>query len=166
MTAHEPAGFQPALERLATILELNRKTRAASDPAELRFLIVNDTHSLTPYRQAALWSADDGVVALSGLVEPDANAPYVQWLHRLCENLARDPTAREVIDEDVPGDLAADWIEWLPDYAAWLPIQKMGEKVSLALLLARDLPWADRELLLLNEWLEGWSFAYRQATRG
>lgn len=166
MTAHQPAGFQPALERLATILELNRRARQASDPSELRFLVVNDTHSLTPYRQAALWSADDGVIALSGLVDVDANAPYAQWLRRLCEELAQDMTAQDVLEEDVPEELAGDWAEWLPAYAAWLPIEKIGERVSLALILARDLPWAERELLLLTEWLEGWGFTYRQATRG
>src|SRR3712207_3989263 len=159
MTAHQPSGFQPALERLATILELNRRARQAADPSELRFLVVNDTHSLAPYRQAGLWSADGGMLALSGLVDVDANAPYAQWLRNLCRHLAQEPGSRAVAAEDVPADLAADWADWLPPHAAWLSIASAGEKTVLGLVMARDLPWTDREILLLNEWLEGWSFA-------
>ena len=91
MTAHQPVGAQPALEQLATILELNRRTRAAADAAELGFLAVNDTHTLAPYRQAALWSADSGIVALSGLVDVDANAPYAQWLRQVCRHFSERP---------------------------------------------------------------------------
>jgi hypothetical protein len=166
MTAHQPVGFQPALERLATILELNRRARQASDASELRFLIVNDTHGLTPYRQSALWAADDGVLALSGLVAVDGNAPYVQWLQKLCRHLALDPAGRDVTADDVPEELAGDWAEWLPPHVAWLSIADAHDKSTLGLILARDLPWTDREILLLNEWLEGWRFAYAQATRG
>ena len=46
-------------------------------------MLVNDTLPLAPYRQAALWRADRGRQAMSGLVQPEANAPYAQWLKGL-----------------------------------------------------------------------------------
>lgn len=164
MSLHQPIG-QPALEQLALVLELNRRARAAADAAELRFLAVNDTHNLAPFRQAALWTADEGIVAMSGLVDVDANAPYAQWLRQVCRHLAKDGQPRGVTIEAMPDALAADWAEWFPSEALWLPVATGGEKVELALILGRDLPWSDRELLLVNEWLEGWGYAYRQATR-
>lgn len=166
MTAHQTVGTKPALEQLATILELNRRTRAASDATELCFLAVNDSHSLAPYRQGALWSADDGVMALSGLVDVDANAPYAQWLRQICRSLAREVAPRPVNAEAVPAALATDWAEWFPKEGLWLPISRSGDKVTLALILGRDIAWTDREALLLTEWMESWGHAYAQATRG
>ncbi|MGA4575590.1 hypothetical protein [Stutzerimonas frequens] len=59
---------------LATLLELGRQARQAESSAELQFLLVNDSHGLAPYRQAALW-LDDGVRALSGVMQVEANVP-------------------------------------------------------------------------------------------
>ena len=165
MTAHEPVVSQPAAEQLAVVLELGRRSRTASDTAELGFIAVNDTHALAPYRQAALWSRDHGVVALSGLVDVDSNAPYAQWLRKLCESLDERTTAGAVTVGDIAEPLREEWAEFFPAYGAWLPISIEDGRASLALLLARDLPWSDRELLLLTEWLDAWGFAYRQATR-
>lgn len=165
MTAHNPIRTHDATEQLATVLELARRARLAADAAELGFIAVNETHALAPYRQAALWSADRGVLALSGLVDVDANAPYAQWLRLLAEALS-DRTAAAAVDADeVPDALAPDWGEFLPPYGAWLPATVEDGRATLALLLARELPWSDRELVLLGEWLDAWAFAYRQATR-
>lgn len=164
MTAQAPILAQPVADELAVVLELGRRARAAADAAELGFLAVNDTHALAPYRQAALWSADRGILALSGLVDVETNAPYAQWLARLCGALVAATAARAVTSAEVPA-AADDWPEFLPPYALWLPIAAADGRVTLALLLARDMPWSDRELLLLGDWLDAWGYAYRQQTR-
>ena len=69
-------------------LEVARRARRAADSAELAFIAVNDTSLLAPYRQAALWFGTGGVRALSGVVRPEANAPYVHRLERVCTALA------------------------------------------------------------------------------
>src|SRR5690348_10890381 len=84
------AELRPVADPLLLLLELARRARAAQDPEELAFLLVNDSHVLQPYRQAALWLAVGGVKSLSGVVQPEANAPYVQWLERVCKSLPRD----------------------------------------------------------------------------
>jgi multidrug resistance efflux pump len=167
MTAHQKLGFEPALERLATILELSRKARKAADAAELEFLLVNDTHHLTPYRQAALWSADHGIIALSGLVDVEANAPYAQWVSSLCKSLATTrPTADGLTANEVDPVIAADWREWFADFAGWFPLEVDKREVRLALVLGRDFDWSDREILLMAEWLEAWHYAYAAQSRG
>ena len=75
-----PEAASPAV----LLLELGHRARLAASLPELEFLLVNDTRLLAPYRQAALWREAGGVAALSGVVQPDRNAPYAQWLARAC----------------------------------------------------------------------------------
>ena len=56
--------------------DLARRARQAESDRELGFLLVNETLALAPYRQAALWLADEGVWSLSGVVQVDAHVPY------------------------------------------------------------------------------------------
>lgn len=167
MDRNSPTGPDP----LATLLDMAHRARHAGEDVELDFLAVNGSHALAPYRQAALWFEDRGVCALSGVVQIEANAPYVQWLGRLVAALERveddtekhaqqdagqTATARTVGAADVPEDVAAEWDEWLPAYALWLPIAAgaNGHPARGGLLLARDIPWRDGELPLLGEWAD------------
>lgn len=140
---------------LAGLLELGRQARQAESPAELQFLLVNDSHTLLPYRQAALWQRD-GVRALSGVMQIEANVPYVLWLDALCRHLAQAPKARVIDLDGLPETIARDWNEWLPDHAAWIPLGGEG-----GVLFARDLPWRDSEVALLNEWAGIWQHAWQ-----
>lgn len=149
-------------------LEVARRARRASDAAELAFIAVNDSGLLTPYRQAALWFATGGVRALSGVVRPERNAPYVLWLERVCAHLAAAPAGAVMLDAGaLPEALRDEWSEWLPAYAVWLPLAAAstpGEAGLLAqgggLLLAREVPWRPGELALLVEWAELWRHAW------
>ena len=91
--AAAPATANPAL----ALLDLAHRAREAASADELAFLLVNDTRALLPYRQAALWFADGGVRTLSGVVQLEGQAPYVQWLDRLFSALARQPGIARVV---------------------------------------------------------------------
>lgn len=138
-----------AAQPLLTLLQLGRRARAAADLPALGFVAVNETLQLLPYRQAALW-ADLGlprVAAVSGLPQPDPGAPYVQWLGSVCRHLAKSQAPAGPIDAaTLPATLQAEWSQWLPTQALWLPLQQHG-----ALLLARDDAWRDDEIALLKE---------------
>lgn len=67
--------------------DLSHKARQAESDRELGFVFVNDTLALAPYRQAALWLADEGVWSLSGVVQVDANVPHAQWLDAVARHL-------------------------------------------------------------------------------
>jgi len=158
---------------LAALLGLVRKAREACSTAELGFLAVNDTRDLVSYRQSALWFAGRGVDKLSGLVQPDLNVPYTQWLEQVCRTLATGGGLRQVEARDLPASLAASWDDWLPAYAVWVPFADAaatgsGERPQGALLFARDLPWTAHELGLLGEWAAAWRHAWRSldAARG
>ncbi len=139
-----------------SLLELIRRARAAESVAAVRFIAVNDSHLLAPYQQAALWFHEGGIQALSGLIEVDANVPYVRWLNRICESLAASGPARPIAAADLPEELRSEWPQWLPAQAVWVPFGPAGGAI-----FAREIPWRDMELRLLSEWLQTWFCAYR-----
>lgn len=164
----EPTTGSDALSAsLAALLDLSRRAREAGSEAEMGFLLVNDTLQLAPYRQAALWRADRGLQALSGLVQPEANAPYAQWLKAVVGHLKSAVTAepRAFTALDIPAPLAGEWVEWWPAHGLWLPLQGAGQPVQAALLLTRDESWSQPEIALLTEWGGTWWHALMSLRR-
>jgi hypothetical protein len=146
---------------LLALLELGRRARGADSANELAFLLVNDSHALFPYRQAALWFADNGVKALSGVVEPEANAPYAQWLDAVCRFLRDEhATVMRVDARTLPETLAAEWNEWLPPHGLWLPFAERQHSASGGILFAAEQPWPDEIVALLQEWIDTWHYAW------
>jgi hypothetical protein len=144
---------------LLGLIEMGRRARTAASSDELAFMLVNGTHSLTPYRQAALWWSDTGVQALSGVVQPDHNAPYVDWLKRVFKaQVSDEPTITRIDPGTLPDAQRNTWSEWLPAHGVRVPL---AGQPSGALLLARDTEWTDSDLALLQEWCQTWLHAWR-----
>ena len=157
---------------LATLIELERRVRRAASLAELRFIAVNETHGLVPYRQAALLEGGSAkrlrVTALSGVASPDRNAPYVVWLGGLARAIGRqEARALEpgTIEAVGAADAAGQWSEWLPSHAYWLPVPRSDEVGALGLLLARDQPFGERDRALLGYLAEALGEAFVRLTR-
>ena len=92
--------------------------------------MVNESLQVLRYRQAALWRVDASVpgfscvAAVSGLPEPNPNAPYIHWLARVFREAIGRPGSGAVAalsPADLP-DLAAEWSEWLPAHVLWVPL--------------------------------------------
>jgi len=151
---------------LLVFLDLCHQARLAAGSEELAFLAVNDSRRLVSYRQAALCFAGDGLVALSGVVQAEANVPYVQWLLKLQDYLldsSVDARPRRLTARDLPDELAGEWADWLPAHALWLPLaasQRHPGSSAGGLLLAGDAHWSDDELALLGEWRDAWRHAW------
>lgn len=139
---------------------LAQRARQAQSARELGFLFVNDTLALAPYRQAALWLAEEGVWSLSGVVQVDAHVPYTQWLDAVARHLyAPDgPVLQPFSASDLPADLAAQWGQWWPAHALWLGGGAAGAQGAGILL--RDDRWSAEELATLHEWSEIWWHAF------
>ena len=156
---------------LLTLIDLGHRARVAANADELAFLLVNDTHRLLRYRQSALWFAEGGVCCLSGVVQVEANAPYVQWLDQLCQRLAttdQSPHACVVDLDTLPTELRAQWDDWLPRLALWISLPVSAQHPGSAaggLLLAGDVEHhaglVNPALYpLLEEWLHTWHHAW------
>lgn len=150
----------PRGESFEGLLTLVHRLRSAPNEAALRFLLVNDTHELAAYRQAALWSAEDGLTALSGVLQPEANAPYVQWLSRASDFVSNSKVVSaastpwlQLQSHELPDELAQNWNEWWPQYALWLPLPAApGYCGNGGLWLVREAPWSEDEAAMLAEW--------------
>lgn len=154
-----PAG--DAAQPLAILAQLEQRIRACPDETTLRLLLVNDVHSLVPYRQAVLWQRASGhahgrITALSGMACPDANAPMNAWLCALIDGHANGPSA-EAAGAFAPTQAQRDaWREHLPEHAWWLPLP-LEAKASApgqlqdqaVLVLFKTSAWSAREQALL-----------------
>jgi len=140
--------------------DLARRARFAKSDRELGFLLVNDTLALAPFRQAALWLKDEGVWSLSGVVQVDANVPYVQWLDLVARHLheLNCPVGQTFTAADLPAELASQWGHWWPEHAIWLGSSVEG--VSGAGIFLRDTFWTDEEKTEMQEWSEVWWHAF------
>ena len=153
---------------LVTLYDLVRRARQAAGAAELGFLLTNNTHALAPYRQAVLWLGDGGVHTLSGVVLPEANAPYVQWAGEICKHLNENEgsASRPLSASDLPEKHAGQWRHWWPEHALWLPMpEHVGASPAAGLLLLREEAWTDSEQALLCEWTDAWWHAFRAQYR-
>jgi hypothetical protein len=152
-----------AVNPVDVLLELIRRARSAETVAAVRFIAINDSHLLAPYQQAALWFRESGVQGLSGLIEVDANVPYVRWLNRVCASLGKTPPS-VIKPSDISDELRVEWTQWLPSEAAWIPFGNAAEPAG-GVLFSRELPWQDMELRFLSEWLQTWFCAYRALSK-
>ena len=160
-----------AVTKLAKLLDLSQRARSAGSARELGFLLVNDTLELALYRQAALWLPNEGLYALSGLVQVEANAPYALWLDQVCAHLALQPDAltSTLTAVDLPPDLSVQWAEWWPNHAMWLALPPESahpnKGQACGLLLVGDMPWPLETQALLREWVDTWWHAFRALYR-
>ncbi|NVK01153.1 MAG: HlyD family efflux transporter periplasmic adaptor subunit [Oceanospirillaceae bacterium] len=157
---------QLAPEKLAALLQLQRRARDLSECPALEFLLVNESQRLVSYRQAALWFKNSGVKSHSGLVEPDKNSPYIQYLSKVFR-------AFSTLDTDAPFHrlsiaLLSEWglkpdPEWFAAQTVALPLRAAGRSIIGWVLLTRDEYWGDTELGILSEWVSSWSASYQLA---
>lgn len=160
--SHLPPAGTGVPVALLNLLEMGRRARTAATEDELVFMLVNGSHGLAPYRQAALWWSEGGVRALSGVVQPDQNAPYVDWLKRLFSvwHASQERSVRLDMAQ-WPEDVRKSWSDWLPAHALIFPLAGHS---SGALLLVRDTEWSDAELTLQQEWCQTWLHAWLALT--
>tara|TARA_R110002072_G_scaffold1559_2_gene12863 strand:+ start:2923 stop:4284 length:1362 start_codon:yes stop_codon:yes gene_type:complete len=150
------------LQPLAVFIEFEKRLRKCADRSTLAFNLVNETHSLSPYRQAVLWQPQGGlsgrILAVSGLSMPDANAPFSSWARKFANSVHSAQqtsttalqTVHRITADSVDEEIAREWKNWFPASALWIPIQTPDGELLAALILGRDTPWTDSETALLN----------------
>ena len=146
---------------LAALLHLQQRALGALNAADLGFIAVNETLSLVPFRQAALFtlSARGKLIlfAASGLVSVAEDSPFAVWLGRFASSLSSRSSSAPADTNcerlDISGanpEFTQGWQEWLPEFIVVAQlIGPSGKKVG-QLIYGRETPWADHELALLD----------------
>jgi phosphotransferase system IIA component len=162
-----PNSLDAQLFGLGTLVQLLKRARRAASAEELGFVMVNETHALLPYRQAALWQrharASGKVAAISGAALAERNAPFTLWLNPAFEKLdgeSQSDAIRPVDAISLGGPLGEAWGEWLPAHGLLIPLRVDGEATLGALLLAREQPWSDGDVHLMSELADGYAHAW------
>lgn len=151
-------------ERLALLLQLERRARAEEDLLGLGFLMVNDSRQLLDYREGLLWHAGDGkIIACSGLAQVEANAPFVLFLARLCQGWKQQQWATELHEmsaADIPEESRNEWREYLAEHLLWVPLYRRDGELLGCLLLSREQPLARPERALLELLQDAYAHAW------
>ncbi len=142
---------------LGLLLEIESRALQAPTAQALRFTLVNETHALAPYRQAALFERSRGrwrLTAASGLASIAKDSPYAVWLEGFVRSIA--PTSQHNVEphrlsmtEASPAH-AEGWAEWLPEHLLLLPLPDTGAQAQALALYARDDEWTDTDVQLLD----------------
>jgi hypothetical protein len=147
---------------LLQLLNLSRRARRAEDALSLQFILVNETHALTPYTVAVLWAQGEGILAISGVSQVDRNAAFSLWLSQLAKQFFEDQkTATRIDAAMLSEDDRKEWSAALPTHALWIP-SAPGALHHFGFLVAREKPWADEEIALISEWADIWRHSWQK----
>lgn len=154
---------------LDTLLQIQQRALQAGTLPALRFTVVNETHALAPYRQAALLGLRDGVShleAASGLVSVANDSPYVVWLNRFARRWPQDGQAHALDFADAAPEDAQGWEEWLPDHLLLVPLKdRLGRRLA-TVMYARETPWSEAEQDLLLRLHATYGYCYGALSAG
>jgi hypothetical protein len=168
----------------ALLLQLEKEARAAPTREALGYVAVNRSRALIAYDRAVLVTLARGgrkprVRAISNLPVIERNAPYVVWLQRALDRIARRgdglsalrSLGREDVaapDGDGDGPAAGEGrAAWWPGLGLWIPFRPPGGAAFGGLLLMRAKPdWTEAEQVLLESLADCYGHAWRALGRG
>jgi len=158
-------------KNLSNLLQLESMARNAESDKALQFLMVNETRRLLNYRQAFVCSVSSSVrsrdayrvEAASSLSMVDRDAPMVNWLESTIGSLldADQLGHAQRIDADaIQSADQAPFKEFSFRYVIWSPLVLPDGQVIGGLWLARETPWQDNELVLVERLSETYAHAW------
>lgn len=163
----QPNPSEQQLFFLSTLLQLERQIRHADTPAELGFIMVNETLRLVNYKQAFLWRMGATgrifIEAVSGVDRPDRNAPLIIYIREIIRYISRSPENRmihPIAEGSLPEKHRLGWEEWLAGAGLWCPLVSPHEEMIGGLLISREAPWSESETALLERLADAYAHAW------
>ena len=145
-------------------IQLTSRAMSAAKPADLQFIIVNETIQLAHYRQAAFFESSLNkkpiLTTASGLVSVAENSPYSVWLNCFAKTFPNTAGCHRINFADAKPEHADGWQEWLPEHLLVIPLLHENQIYGHA-MYARELAWTDNEVAQLG-YLHG-SYSYCMA---
>lgn len=144
---------------LKLLLDVEAAARRASCPSDLHLVIANESRKLTSARQIFVLTCGETIkgealriVAISGLPRVERNAPLVQDI----EHLVASAIDRQAIEASL---MQVDGYPFA--HLLWQPFIAASGKISGGMLLAREKPWQDADIAIVNRLGETYSHALR-----
>ncbi len=154
--AQKTAGPAPAaISKEQVYIHLVARAIQAEKPADLKFIITNETIQLVDYRQAAFFDIrPDGkpfLTCASGLVSVAESSPYTVWLNAFSARHFETSSAHTLLTfSDAPAEARDGWQEWLPEHLLLVPLRDKAGKLIGVELYARESVWSEVEISQLT----------------
>ncbi len=160
-----------ALRDLITVLQLEKLARACKKKDELAFLIVNDSHRVSPYEQAILWAYDVTgrivIEAVSGVARPDSNSPFLQSLSRMIKYVSENEKASdiyEIVDTDLNDDIIDEWKQ-LGLCSLWCPFIDNDGEITGGIWFNSRTHWQQKDLTRMEFVVDAYSYCWQNVNK-
>ncbi len=153
---------------LGVLLQIEGRALEAQAVTALRFTIVNETHALAPYRQAAMFENRGDrlrLTAASGLVSVANDSPFAVWLNGFAQKFPTDGAIHRLDFADASPADAQAWGEWLPDHLLLAPLLDQKGGVRALVMYAAETPWEDPAVELVRRLHLTYSHCYGALTQ-
>ncbi len=148
----------PKQSALDALLNLDLRSVKAISTADLSFIIVNETISLTPYRQAAFFTVSPAgeleLFTASGLVSVAEDSPYAIWLSSFIKTISKivpkEPGCHKLDFPEAPEGFKDGWEEWLPEHLLFSYLFSQSGAHQGMVMYAREEPWLSHEIEKLD----------------
>jgi hypothetical protein len=142
---------QPQFDALHNLDLRSVKTVSLVD---LSFIIVNETITLAPYRQASFFTLSLAgtfeLAAASGLASVAGDSPYAIWLNGFVKYLqkiyVKKSGCHKLDFSEAPEEFKDGWEEWLPEHLVIAQLFDQIGDLQGMVMYAREEPWLSNEL--------------------
>ena len=149
------------------LLDLEAQAREAATLQDLSLVMANETRKLTRARQIFVLRGSGrdtmNVVAATGLPTVDRNVPLVQWIEQTVKRAATEADLSEIREfvlhaySDADNDSANTYPF---REALWLPLRYRDGQTAGGVLMVRETPWLEHDLVLVRRLSATFSHAW------
>ena len=172
MSAEPKPTADPMMQKMLTLVTLHRQARHRKKPADLYFMMVNQTFNVVPYRSCLFWRWDGESLspeAASGLVHLDGNSPFAIWIKSVVPRLLKEKSRQQVFrlegqkpddsfakaypvtSADCAGSDRQHWSDWVSSHAILLTMKDPDDKIRYGLWLDREEAFNETEIAFLED---------------
>jgi len=152
------------------LLKIEADARRAEAVGELVFLIANETLRLTRARQIFVFAGKGSrqrVEAVSAIGKVERNAPRIRWIEGIVRTLEADAGLNGKREFVLPAYCPPDDEEHKSfpyRFMLWLPFKLRDGHVFAGMLLAREVPWNEGDLVVAARLAETYGHAWSALT--
>jgi hypothetical protein len=164
---------QGATAGLLALLNIEAEARKVASFAELYFLIASETRKVTRARQVFVFGAKSGegvsLEAISGLPAVDRSSPLVITFEKIIDGLRNEGglTARKEFEFGAYSGNDKEFIASYPfTWLLWLPFLNRRQAVIGGMLLTREQPWTEADIVVGERLSETFAHAIRELSAG
>jgi multidrug efflux pump subunit AcrA (membrane-fusion protein) len=149
-----PADAAAASKGYELLLRVEAEARQVQTVGELAFLIANETGRITKCRQVfALAGRPETLIvkAVTSIGSVDRNSPRIRWVEAMLQSLRIDKGVEAPRDFVLPAYCPPNDIEhknYPYRFVAWQPFRLRDGTVFGGMLLTREMPWTEADLLI------------------